>query len=250
VPVVVSCPNCEKRLAVKDELKGRALVCPQCKSRFSVPTDDAPKNDLLNVKEDSPATGGGMDFLHSLGPSSVGAAKGNGQTSAPDYSAQRPASSRPAVSSSATARAGRVKKQAEQMKMIYVGGGVAAALLIVVVAFAMFGQGNGGGGAGGKKKDENIRFNLTEIQRRQLFSEMLHAVDVNGQTKTCRDIWRRLGAELKLNDSQISEVLKEGLDSDWEQPALEVTQDQKNKTNRRDWIRVINQTGRDPIMAL
>ena len=200
VPVVVSCPNCEKRLAVKDELKGRTLVCPECKSRFSVPADDSSKDGLLNVAEDTPAAGSGMDFLHSLGPSSVGAAKGNGQTTAPAYAAQRPTSGRPAASSSATTRAaGRVKKQADQMKMIYIGGGIAAALLIVIVA-ALAINGAGGGNGGGAKKDENIRFNLTETQRKQLFSDMFHAVDVNGPTKTCREVWRRLGGNLKLTD--------------------------------------------------
>ena len=95
MPVVVSCPNCEKKLAVKDELKGRALVCPQCKGRFSVPADDGAKDGLLNVADDPPATGGGMDFLHNLGPSAVSSATGNGQFSAPAYSAQRPANGRP-----------------------------------------------------------------------------------------------------------------------------------------------------------
>ncbi len=252
MPVVVSCPKCEKRLAVKDELKGRTLVCPQCKGRFTVPADDGPIDGLLNVIDEPPATGGGMDFLHSLGPSSVSAAKGNGQTTVPAYSAQRSANGRPAVSSSATARAaGRGKKQADQMKIIYIGGGIAAAVLIVIVtALAINGASSGNSSGGGTKKDENVRFNLTETQRRQLFSDMLHAVDVNGATKTCRDVWRRLGGELKLTDSQISAVLKEGLDSGWDQPALEVTQDQKQKTNRRDWIRAMNESGHDPIMSL
>jgi hypothetical protein len=250
VPVVVSCPKCEKKLAVKDELKGKALVCPQCKGRFSVPADDGPQNEVLDVAQNSPATGGGMDFLHSLGPSSVGSAKGNGQTTAPAYSAQRPTAGRPAVSGRAGASAaGRVKKQADQMKTIYVGGGIAAAVVVLIIVVAVVMNGSSGGNDGGTKKDENIRFNLTETQRKQLFSDMFHAVDVNGPTKTCRDVWRHLGGELNLNDSQISAVLKEGLDSGWDQPALAVTQDQKQKTNRRDWIRTMNESGRDPIMS-
>jgi hypothetical protein len=252
VSVVVSCPKCEKRLAVKDELKGRTLVCPQCKGRFSVPADDTPKDRLIDVAVDPPATGGGMDFLHNLGPSSITSDKSSGPSFATANPASRPTNGRATPSTAAVARAaGRAKKQAAQMKVIYIGGGIAAivAVLLIVVAVALNGMGGGAGG-GGAKKDENIRFNLTETQRKQLFSDMFHAVDVNGPTKTCRDVWRRLGGELKLNDSQISAVLQEGLDDGWEQPALEVTQDQKQKTNRRDWIRVMNETGHDPIMSL
>ncbi len=250
MPVVVSCPKCDKKLAVKDELKGRALVCPQCKGKFSVPADDGPQNELLNVAEVSPATGGGVDFLHSLGPASVGSAKGNGQTTAPAYSARRPTNTRPGISSAAAVRtAGRMKKQADQMKTIYIAGGVTAAVVALIVVVAVVMNASGGGNGGGAKKDENIRFNLTETQRKQLFSDMFHAVDVNGPTKICRDVWRHLGGELKLNDSQISAVLKEGLDGGWDQPALEVTQDQKQKTNRRDWIRTMNESGHDPIMS-
>ena len=78
---------------------------------------------------------------------------------------------------------------------------------------------------------------------------MFHAVDEYGPTKECRDQRRRLGGDLKLDDSQISEVLKEGMDKGWEQPALVVTQDQRQKTNRQTWIRIMNETNRDPIMS-
>jgi hypothetical protein len=250
VPVVVCCPKCEKRLAVKDELKGRALVCPQCKSRFSVPADDAPSDGVLGVAEEPRATGGSMDFLQNLGPSSVGAGKSASPSFAAADSTPWPTNGRAVGSSGAAARAaGRAKKRTDQMKLFYIGGGIAAAVVIGLIVAAVAISGTGAGG-GSKKKDENIRFNLTETQRRQLFSDMFHAVDVNGPTKTCRDVWRRLGGELKLDDSQVSAVLKEGLDNGWEQPALEVKQDQKQKTNRRDWIRVMNESGHDPIMSL
>jgi hypothetical protein len=250
VPVVVSCPKCEKRLAVKDELKGRALVCPQCKGRFSVPTDDAPKDDLLDVVEDAPASGGGMDFLHSLGPSSVGAAKGNGQTSAPAYSAQRPANSRPAVSVGAAARAsGRVKKQADQMKMIYIGGGIAAALLIVIVtALAISGAG-GGGGNGRTKEPEDIRFGLSESTRIELFQKLVSAVDNRGISKSCKDDWLRLADEYKLDRKNLKDLLEEGFsfkNSKWVLP--EATSTAKNRAVRMDWI-AQRHNGSDPVLA-
>jgi uncharacterized protein YbaR (Trm112 family) len=250
VPVVVSCPNCEKRLAVKDELKGRALVCPQCKGRFSVPADDAQKDELLGVAEDPAATGGGMDFLHNLGPSSVGATKGNGQTSALAYSAQRPTIGRPAVSSSAAARtAGRVKKQADQKKLIGIGGGIAAAILIVIVASLAF---NGAGGGGGEKAKEveDIRFGLKESDRIQLFQRLVRAVDERGISKSCKDEWYRLADEYKLDRKNIKDLLEEGFsfkNSKWVLP--EATSTAKNRAVRMDWIRE-RTNGPDPVLAL
>ena len=156
-------------------------------------------------------------------------------------------SARPAARK-AVRTSGRGRNQAQQMKLIIIGGGIALGVLVVVGLAVVLKDAFSGDEK--TKEVEELRFGLTEKQRRQLFEDMFHAVDVKGVTKACRDEWRRLGAELKLNDSQISAVLKEGFDRGWDQPALEVTQDQKQKTNRKNWIEVINRTGKDPIMPL
>ena len=33
---VITCPNCEKKLTLKDRPKGRAVICPHCMNRFTV----------------------------------------------------------------------------------------------------------------------------------------------------------------------------------------------------------------------
>ena len=132
---------------------------------------------------------------------------------------------------------------------IYIGGGIAAVVLILVVV--VFASCSGGGHGFLKKKSENIRFGLTESQRRRFFEALFHAVDEIGSNeyKACRDEWRRLGHEKNLNDQQIAEILKEGMDQHWEQPALAATMDQKQKTNRIEWMHTMNESNRDPVMS-
>lgn len=255
---VIACPNCNKKLAVRDELKGRALVCPQCKGRFKVPADEPqPGADVFDIVSDNAPTSGGsdMDFFESLAPSPIPA---GAKTATKITATARPAATSRPTATQASAfpidlgasrvAASRTKKKDDQTMMIYIGGGVAAAVLVIVLVVVAMSSGNRGGN-GGKKKNENIRFGLTETQRKRLFQDMLHAVDENGVCKECRVEWHRLGSELKLTDQQISDVRKEGMDEGWEQPALPATTDQKQKTNRRAWIKIMTETNRDPIMS-
>ena len=132
----------------------------------------------------------------------------------------------------------------DQMMLIYIGGGIAAAILVIVLIAVAASS----GGSSAKKKAENIRFGMTESQRKRFFEELFHAVDELGPNKECRDEWRRLGSKWNLSDQQISEIRKEGMDRGWEQPAIPATTDQKQKTNRREWIRNMTEKGRDPIL--
>ena len=233
---VISCPNCDKKLARKDDLRGRALICPQCQNRFTPST------------EESPSPGGfGMDFLDNLGPApGPVAAKTATKTSSAARGAAKGAAS---VTSSAASRtvATRAKEKKDQMMLIYIGGGIAAAVLVVIVAFMVMSSGGHGGGKGQKS-----RFGMTLSQRQKFFEALFHAVDEIGsknQYKDCRDEWRRLGREKNLTDQQIADILKEGMDQRWEQPALAATMDQKQKTNRIEWVRTMNETSREPVMS-
>jgi hypothetical protein len=201
------------------------------------------------------ADDGGVGFLDDLGPSSPAtksASKASATASARSAASVRSsAAAAPSMAAStglSRAAAARAKKQAEQMKMIYIGGGVAAAVvLVVIIAVAV----SGGSGAGGKEKDQDVKYNLTQTQRKKLYVGFIHAVDVYGVSTKCRDAWRRLGTEAELDDSQVSAVVKEGLDRGWDQPAIEATMDQTQKVNRRDWIRKMTEAGgREPIMSL
>jgi hypothetical protein len=265
VSQVITCPQCDKKLALRDELKGRKLICPQCKGRFTAPTDEGdPSSETFDSTSDNPAPadGSAMAFLDGLASAPGPAAA---KTPAKTSSTVRPATAaRPsagkAASAAATAStapvdlgASRVaaiqakKKKDSQKMLIYIGGGVAAAVLAVIILVAAVMSFPSSGGP--KGKNENIRFGLTESKRKQLFSDLFHAVDVNGVSKECQTEWRRLGGELNLNDQQISAVLQEGRDNNWEQPAFVVTTDQKQKQNRIEWIRTMTTTKREPIMG-
>jgi hypothetical protein len=257
VSQVITCPNCDKKLALRDELKGRALVCPQCNGRFTAPADE-PQTvaDLFGTTSDETpsANGSDMAFLDNLGPASApAAAKTAAKALAPARrgAAARPSAAKTAFSSvpnAARAAAIRAKKKNAPRTMLYLGGGAAATVLVAVVMFSSRG-GTSSSGGGANRGDENMRFGLTESQRKHLFEALFHAVDENGPNKLCRDEWRRLGREKNLTDQEISDVLKEGMELGWPQPAIAATMDQRQKTNRQEWIRTMNETNREPIMS-
>jgi hypothetical protein len=242
VSVVVSCPKCEKRLAVKDELKGRPLVCPQCKGRFSVPADESP------VIE-SPADDGGVGFLDDLGPASFGAAKSTGAT-APATSGARPAARTTAPAMNSASRAvTRAKKKAAEKTMIFIGGGIAAAVLIAILAIVIVSSQGGGAAKTKEQKPEIIRFGLADSVRHKLFKEMITAVDENGITAACKQKWYRLADEYKLDRSHLKDILDEGfLRDDWDQPAPAAITN-KNRATRMEWIGQ-RHNGPDPVLAL
>ncbi len=136
--------------------------------------------------------------------------------------------------------------------MIFISGGILAAVFVVVL-FVVAMPPSGGGMAANrgemKKLDEIKRFGLTEIERKHFFEALFHAVDENGPNRECRDEWRRLGGEKNLSDQQISDILKEGMEHSWTQPAMPATIDQRQKTNRQQWIRTMNETKREPILS-
>jgi hypothetical protein len=233
---VISCPNCQKKLAVKDEHKGRTLICPQCKGRFNVPADDLP------VAAKSAAGGSGMDFLDELGPSSANPANstGGGSTS---FRSVRPVVRKAGRTSS------RPKNQAQQMKFVVIGGGIALAVLVVAALAVALINANSGGDEK-TKEVEDIRFGLPESTRIELFQKLVSAVDQDGITKSCKEHWYRLADEYKLDRSHIKDLLDEGFSfkSDkWVLP--EATSTAKNRALRMDWVRQ-RTNGPDPVLAL
>jgi hypothetical protein len=78
-----------------------------------------------------------------------------------------------------------------------------------------------------RPQPDNIRFSLTETQRKELFADLIHASDkygknlnMNNAPKACKDEWHRL-ATLKLKsqgatiDQQVNDILSEGYNSSW-----------------------------------
>ena len=239
---VIACPNCEKKLALRDEFKGRTLVCPQCKTRFLAPDEPADAYSVSSAEEPA-GNGTGVDFLADLGPASGPASAARTATkNVAGRSTARPTG--PAASRTATSRAAAKFDP----KMIYIGGGIVAALVIVAVLVAVAMSGNSTR-AEKKKKDENIKFGMTETKRRSFYESLIHEVDLNGISKATQKEWILLGKEYNLKNSQISDIVQEGLDNGWLQPAIESTMDQRQKTNRGEWVRIMTEKKREPIMA-
>ena len=246
VSQVIACPNCDKRLALRDELKGRTLICPQCKGRFTVPADEtaAGIERFGTISNETPLPGGSdMAFLDDLAPlPRPGTAKMTRPSPATGYAAST-------ASIASRAAAIRAKKKNGQLMMFYIGGGIVAVVLFVV---AMSMPSGGDGGAKTKEKDQNLRFGMTETERRKFFMDLVRAVDEIGDEngyRECRAEWRRLGGKVNLSDQQISDIRKEGMDYGWDDPQLPATTEQKQKSNRREWIRIITETHLDPVMS-
>jgi hypothetical protein len=253
---VITCPKCDRKLVVRDELKGRALICPECKGRFTVPADELQPIDGGTRSGEVPSSASSdMAFLDDLGPSSVAASAKTPVTTRSRGDAQSADATVSYGSSFSRAAAIRAKRKNAQLKMIYTGGGIAVVAVIAVVAIMAMPLDRSGtmppnrGDTTRSVKTENKRFGMTEAERKRFFEELVHAVDQIGPNKQCRDEWRRLGREKSLGDQQISEVLKEGMEHHWTQPAIVATVDQRQKINRQQWIRTMNETKREPIMS-
>ena len=246
---VIACPNCDKKLALSEELKGRALICPQCKGRFTVPADEPPAATFGTTADRAPSgCGSGMDFLDNLGSAPGRAAA---KTAAKTATPVRPASARPATGKAAAspasrAAASRVKKI--DPMMLYIGGGVAAAVLVVIVVVCVV-MSSKGGGNGGTKQAGKVIFGMSDASRHQLFNEMFVAVDQYGISKECKEEWFRLADNYKLDRKNLKSILDEGFSrADWVQPApSHVTN--KTRGTRMEWIGQ-RHNGGDPILAL
>ena len=156
---------------------------------------------------------------------------------------------RPFRLSAAVRTAGRVKKQADQMKTIYIGGGIAAAVVVLIIVVAVVMNGSGGDGGEKSKEVEDIRFGLNESTRIELFQKLVSAVDKRGISKSCKDEWYRLADEYKLDRKNLKDLLDEGFsfkNKKWELP--EATSTAKNRAVRMDWI-AQRRNGPDPILA-
>ncbi len=232
-------------------MQGRALICPQCKNQFTVPTGEteAAAKELGTTADEVSPGGSDMAFFDNL-------ASGPGRAAAKTV-AKTPAAGRPGhpaghpvfrvgVAAARTA-AGRAKNKSDQMMLVYIGGGVAATVLVVVlIAVAMSPK---GGSGKGKKKNEVVRFGLADSTRHQLFNKMITAVDDNGITKACKEEWFRLADEYKLDRKNLKDILDEGFDrKDWDQPApAHITN--KTRGTRMEWNAQRAQGG-DPILAM
>ena len=138
---VIACPNCDKKPALRDELKGRALICPQCKSRFTAPADEpAPVAEGFGMISDEVPSPGGPTWPFSTTWAPPGPAR---RKRPPRLRQRRPsAAARCAARPCGLRRIPSGGKPCEEKERSddddYIGGGIVAVVLVVVlVAVAM-----------------------------------------------------------------------------------------------------------------
>jgi hypothetical protein len=215
---------------VRDELLGKRVSCPHCKSGFLAAANGAgpaAANGTAPTKAKTAASSsaGGMDFLDGLsdGPATTAG---------------------PAV---AVARPKLVKKQQPPIGLFIAGGAGAVVLLFAIVIAVVVSQ--SGPSAPARK------WGLTLGQRQQVFYKLIEAVDLYGMTPEGKQAWHDLQQKYKIGDDATKAILEEGFNSSgksisrgWPEPDLPSGKDASVKTNRRTWNRVRTEMGREPML--
>jgi len=82
---------------------------------------------------------------------------------------------------------------------------------------------------------EKVKHGLTESRRKQLFYELVGAVDnLDHTNKACRARWQELQEQYGVDQKATAEILKEGFERSWPQPNFEPVG--QGRANRRNWI--------------
>ena len=233
----ISCPHCDRKISLRAELSGRRVVCPHCKAPFVAPALDEAEGGAAAAPAPQAAgpESAGMDFLA-------------------DLSGQKPGTGSPWSPGSTTGTATRTanrtttrKKSKKPPVELFILGGLAAAVVVVVaVAVVVLSTGGDEKRSNGKKAEVDTKFGLTEPQRRQLFYDLIGAVNQFGTGDKCRKKWSEIQEVYKVNDSITAKILDEGFDNiDWRIPEYP-TRD--SRMNFKNWNAEKTQTGRYPML--
>ncbi len=249
---VISCPQCQRKLSVRSEFQGRRLACPKCKATFEVSeeAESAPADDPTNGLDIEPE-GGETDFFADLASASLPARPTAAKSAAakPQAAAGKKAAAAKAKPAAAkaktvlrTAAARRQKSKTRSLKGWYIGGGVAGVLL-VVVAIALLWTEGGASGHG------SIKWGLGEGTRRDIYFDMMRAVDTYGMGDTSKKEWNRIAGDAGIDMDTMAKILDEGFDSKctWGQPSF-ANYDATKKANRMEWIKARIQTHSEPML--
>ncbi len=134
------------------------------------------------------------------------------------------------------------------------GGLAAAVVLVVAVVVIVLSMGGDEKKSAGKKPTRNVdadtKFGLTEPERRQLFYDIIEAVDEFGTGDQCRKKWSQIQKKYNVDDSITAKVLDEGFDAGfgttyWRQPD-NVTP--RGKVNFKNWNAEKTQTDHYPML--
>lgn len=232
----IVCPQCQQRLSLKSDLEGKRVVCPLCKTVFDAPATNGEQTDAV-ADTDSQATDSsvpGMEFLSSLPATRTGTKPTSGQTSAKQ----------------ATVNTGRPKGKKKIPFELYVAGGAVLVLILIGGIAAMMSVPPSGKKARVDKQEkaENIKYGMTELQRRRVFYHLIEFVDKYGMGEPCLKAWRQNVAEYGINNDTIVKILDEGFTNRWPEPDFPAGNAAARK-NRRDWIRTRTEMGGvEPIL--
>jgi hypothetical protein len=92
----------------------------------------------------------------------------------------------------------------------------------------------------GKTKTGVVKFGLSEAKRRQAFEEAVRSVDQAGEERAKKDEWPKIAAAYKIDGDKLAQILEEGFDAGWEQPAFN-GYTAEMKARRVDWLKKRNQ---------
>ena len=231
--LAISCPYCQRQLSIQNELVGKQLICPQCHGAFAVPVEVseelAVSADSSSHEPDQPLDSGApsMDFLANL----PGAA-----------TEKKPASKRPVVAARAVSRPVRSKAGGNPQMGLYIGAGIAVAVGLLIIIGVVLTSSSGGKQA----KVLNVKYGLSEGQRKKMFCDLMEAVDTFGEGPACKQEWQKIGAEHHLANDVVAKVLEEGFQSGWPQPAFS-NYTAKSKANRVGWLKRRNELHAEPM---
>jgi phage FluMu protein Com len=224
---VISCPHCQRKLALKTEFQGRRLACPKCKGTFTMPDEDS-----APAEASSSPSGSGMDFLDSLSSGSSGKKAAANEPMLPSSPSR----------STYTKTAGKRKAKGNPLLGVYIGVGVVAAVVVLGAIVALM------SGGGPSQREDKIKDGLKLTERKKIFQDLYRAVDQNGPNEVCKQRWKQIAAEHKTNLEVIRRIIEDGMQEGWEQPGFE-NYNINAKTHRMDWIRERGLDGRnDPLL--
>ncbi|MGO8689182.1 MAG: hypothetical protein ACLQLG_06075 [Thermoguttaceae bacterium] len=235
----ISCPHCDCQMALRAELAGQRVVCPHCKAAFVAPGAAAAEPAAAGPPSLTARAGAGsMDFLGDLRdtrPRSTGPSWSAGGNGPPP----RPASLSPA------------RKQAKKPPVeVLILGGLGAAVLVVgliIVVVKFSGEDPKPPATTNNSVKEDIKFGLNLAQRKQLFFDLVEAVDKLGMGEPCQQRWRAIQQQYGVNNNAAAQILDEGFNSnDWRIPEYPTTQ---SRINFKTWNAERTKTGHYPMLG-
>ncbi len=196
----IFCPHCNGKLAIRDELAGKRVICPHCKTAFQAPAEAAAEESFADFFADlsAPAT----PRSPASGPPAL--------TRAAPPPRKRPGPPPRPLAGTKIAKRGMKMNLPPTPYLLWGGAGLAVLILAI------------GGWALVSSYAPSLKYNLTQSQRKRLFYELVGAIDNLGYTnKACRTRWQELEDQFSVNNEATREILKEGFEHSWPQPNFE-----------------------------